>query len=248
MKCISCGGEIGLTDERCPFCGCVVTETAGHRAELKSYKTKSEKTKRGLAKTLAENVPLAISAVVMVVLFIACVVAFYVEDNAYIFRSDSMRRDSVKNYEEYSAEINKYLEAGDYTGFAAFKEYHNIAEWEAPYDDLNLLWKMAYEYTSLVSDIESATMFGEDASWYNPESDVSDCRRSIYDFYHEYEYRHDEIESDPYAVYIHDMKSKADIMLKIYLGLDDEAREVFLADSDIGQEVYLEEVLINGKE
>ena len=27
MKCISCGGEIGLTDERCPHCGRIIKET-----------------------------------------------------------------------------------------------------------------------------------------------------------------------------------------------------------------------------
>ncbi len=245
MKCISCGGEMGLTDERCPFCGRVVTETAGHRAELKSYKTKSEITKRGLAQTLAANVPLAISAVVMVVLFIACVVAFYVEDNAYIFRSDSMRRDSVKNYEEYSAEINKYLEAGDYTGFAAFKEYHNIAEWEAPYDDLDLLWEMAEDYSYLVSELEASLMYGPQAEKYHPEEDVYDCRRAIHEFYYDYEENRSEIDSDPYGGYIHDMKDKADIVLKVYMGLDDPAREAYLASSDIEQEAYLEGVILD---
>ena len=44
------------------------------------------------------------------------------------------------------------------------------------------------------------------------------------------------------------MKAKADILLKVYLGLDDAARETFLAASDIEQEAYLEEVLIDEKE
>ena len=43
MKCISCGAEIGLTDEKCPYCGCTVTETAGYQADLKTYKDKNEK-------------------------------------------------------------------------------------------------------------------------------------------------------------------------------------------------------------
>ena len=100
MKCLSCGAEIGLTVEKCPYCGRVVTETAGHQADLKSYREKSEKTKRGLKKVMSENVPIVISAVVMAVLLIACGVAFYVADNAYIFRSDAMRKESVKKYDQ----------------------------------------------------------------------------------------------------------------------------------------------------
>ena len=245
MKCFSCGAEIGLTVEKCPYCGRPVTETAGYQADLKAYKGRSEKTKRRLAEILKSNIPLVISAVVMVVLLVATGIAFYVKENAYHFRSDAMRKESVNKYEEYSAQIEKYLEAGDYTGFAAFKEYHNIAEWEAPYDDLNLLWEMAYDYESLVSNVESSVMFGPEADRYRPEEDVYDCRRAIHEFYQEYDYKRSEIESDPYVAYIHDMKKKADIILEVYLGLDDTAREKYLASSDIEQEAYLEGVIVD---
>ena len=245
MKCISCGAEIGLTVEKCPYCGRPVTETAGHRADLKAYRKKNETIKRGLAKTLADNIPLVISAVVMVVLLIGTGIAFYVKENAYHFRSDAMRKESTVKYDEYSAQIKNYLEEGDYTGFVAFKEYHNIAEWEAPYEDMNLMWELAYDYNSLVEDVESSVMFGPEADRYSPEGDVRDCRRAIHEFYSEYEDKQSEIETDPYGIYIRDMKDKADIILKVYLGLGDAAREEYLASSDIEQEAYLEGVLIN---
>ena len=245
MKCISCGGEIGLNDERCPYCGRILTETAGHRAGMKNYRKRTEKAKQGASKAVSSNMPIVISAVVMVILLTAICIALYVKDNAYTFRSDAMRKESVKKYREYSTEIKKYLEAEDYTGFAAFKEYHNIAEWEAPYDDLKLLWEMADDYNALVSSIESAVMFGEDADWYNPDSYIHSIRRAIDEFYYEYDHKQNEIESDPYAVYIRDMKDKADIILRVYLGLDDAAREEYLESSDIHREAYLEEVLIN---
>lgn len=245
MKCISCGGEIGLTDERCPHCGRLVTETAEYRTDLKGYKNRNEKAKHRLTGTLSDNIPMVISAVVMVALFAAVIIAIYVKENAYSFRSDAMRKESVKKYDEYSAKIKDYLEAGDYTGFVAFMEYHNIAEWEAPYDDLNLLWEMAYDYASLVAEVESSVMFGPEPSRYNPEQDVSDCRRAIHEFYYEYDDNQEEIESDPYGSYIHDMKKKADIILNVYLKLDDTARESFLDSSEIEQEAYLEGVIIN---
>lgn len=246
MKCISCGAEIGgLTVEKCPYCGRSVTETAAHQADLKTYGKKNEKTKRKLAKILDGNILLIISAVVMVALIAATGIAFYIKGNAYRFRSDAMRRESADKYEEYSVQIQKYLENGDYTGFAAFKEYHNIAEWEAPYNDLNLLCEMADDYDSLVSNVESAVMFGPEADRYRPEEDVSDCRRAIHEFYYEYEDKQPEIETDPYGAYIHDMKKKADIVLRVYLGMDDITRKEYLALSDIEQEAYLEGVIIN---
>jgi len=245
MKCPSCGGEIGLTVEICPYCGRTVAETASHRADFNAYTKRSEKSKRRLNRALEKNIPLVISAVVMVVLFVAIYIAIYVKDNAYHFRSDAMRKEAVNRFDEYSAQIHNYLEAGDYTGFAAFKEYHNIAEWEPPYDDLNLLWELAEDYSVLVSNVESSVMFGPEAERYRPEEDVYDCRRAIHEFYYDYDYKQPEIESDPYASYMHDMKKKADIILNVYLGLDDTEREAYLASSDIEQEAYLEGVIIS---
>ncbi len=104
---------------------------------------------------------------------------------------------------------------------------------------------MAEDYNSLVSEVESSLMFGQEADRYRPEQDVRDCRYAITEFYQDYEYKQEEIEADPYAGSIHDMKEKADIILKVYLGLGDQAREDFLASSDIEQEAYLEGVIIN---
>ena len=88
-------------------------------------------------------------------------------------------------------------------------------------------------------------MFGPEADRYRPEEDVCDCRRAIHEFYSDFEYKQPEIEADPYGSYMTDMKDKADIILRIYLGIDDTYREKYLAASDIEQEAYLEGVLIN---
>lgn len=245
MKCYSCGGEVSLTDKTCPYCGRSLVETADYRKDKEKYEKRSEKAKGKLKKALASNVPLVISAVVMVLLIIGLGVAIYVKDNAYHFRSDAKRSESKKNYEEYSKTIRDYLDAGDYSAFAAFKEYHNIATFEDPYKDLDLLWEMTDEYADMVSDIESAVLHGPEARWYRPESDVQDVRRSIYDFYHEYEYKKSKIEADPYSAYMHDMKKKADTLLKVYLRLDEEKLEEYLNSSMNEQEAYLEEVILH---
>ena len=44
---------------------------------------------------------------------------------------------------------------------------------------------------------------------------------------------------------MYDMKKKADIILKIYLGMDDAAREAYFEASDAKQKAYLEEVILH---
>ncbi|MBR6381364.1 MAG: zinc ribbon domain-containing protein [Lachnospiraceae bacterium] len=243
MKCISCGGEVSLTDKVCPHCGRPLTETAGYRRDLSHYGKDSAKTKKKAREILSENVPIVISAFLMLLLLAAVCGVLYVKENAYRFRDDAARRESVKKYETYRAEISRFLEAGDYTGFAAFMDVHNIAEWEEPYADLNLLVDLAGDYSRLASAVEEATMFGPEARRYDPESDISSVHSAIWNFYFELDSQREKIEEDPCREYIHDMKEKADLILEIYLGLDEAGREEYFAASDIRQEAYLEEVL-----
>lgn len=244
MKCSSCGGEYELTDERCPFCGRLLTETAIHRAQKADYEERSEQTKNEINKVHSGNIPLVISAVVMVLLIVGICVSLYVKDNAYIFRDSAKRKESVEKYDEYYPQIKDFLDAGDYTGFTAFMEYHYIASYEEPYKDLDLLYELAKEYSSLVSSVENVSLHGEEARWYRPQSDISSCSSAIYQFYHEFEYNRDDIDADSYKEYMYDMKDKADIILKIYLGFDDAKREKFLAGSTNEQDAYVEEVIL----
>ena len=245
MKCKSCGGEIALSDKVCPHCGRSLAETAGYRADMEHYRGESVRTKKRAGQIISENIPIVISAVIMLLLVIFDAVLLYVNKNAYSFRDDAARRESVRQYEAYSATITDLLDAGDYTAFNAFMEYHNIAFWEEPYEDLRLVYEMAEKYSDLVSAVESATMYGKDAKKYDPESDISDCRRAIRYFNEEYERALSQTDEDPYRDYIHDMKAKADMIMEVYLGLDAAGREEYLASSDIRQEAYLEEVLIH---
>ena len=245
MKCINCGADVRLTDKVCPYCGRVIKENAGYRADMEYYKRDSAKTKKKVREILSENIPIVISAIILVVLLIADGVLLYVQENAFYFRESAAQRESVKKYETYSAAIQDYLDAGDYAGFSAFEEYHNIAEWEPPYDDLNLLCDMAKEYSSLVSAVEEVTMFGPDAQWYRPESDIRDCRSAIWYFNFQFEHNLSKIDEDPYKDYIYDMKAKADTIMEVYLGLDEVGRDEYFASSSNKQEAYLEEVLLH---
>ena len=79
MKCINCGADVRLTDKVCPYCGRVIKENAGYRADMEYYKRDSAKTKKKVREILSENIPIVISAIILVVLLIADGVLLYVQ-------------------------------------------------------------------------------------------------------------------------------------------------------------------------
>lgn len=243
MKCRNCGAEIGLLDKVCPHCGSANIESAGHQAEMKGYQKRSEKTKAKLKESTARNVPLVVSAVILVFLIIGIGVASYVAEEAFMFSHWAKRREALKKYEEYSKEMCAYLERGDYLGFVAFKDYHVVPEYEPEFQEFEMVWDIASEYSKAMNSIEEAVMFGADSPRYRMDSYVSDCRSEVTWFYYEYGQKEQEIEEDKYRNYMVDMKAQVDTAARIFLGLDEEGLREFLDSSMNQQEAYLEEVL-----
>ncbi len=244
MKCMTCGAEIRLSDKVCPHCGRELKETEGHRKEKKKYKIDSENTKQKAAGIIGTNIPIVMAVIMMILLLIGVGVVYYVREEAYHFTLDAARKDSVKNAEEYKREIRNYLDKGDYTGFAAFKSCHAIAEWEEPYEDLNVLSEVTQYYSRLVSSVEVSVMYGPNAKR-EPGDDARQLQRDIDDFYYQYEHMLEDIDADLYKDYMHDMKDKADTVLEVYLGLDESGREKYFSEDEFSQRAYLEEVLGN---
>lgn len=244
MKCYSCGAEIGLTTGKCPYCGRKIKENASHRRDLAKYKKRSKEVKTEAGNIVSNNIPMVISAIVMFLLLIGIGFAAYLDSNAYTIRTDMQHKDSVKKYDQYINKIQDYLDAGDYTGFHEFAEYHKIYAHMDPYSDLEVIDLLAGDYVRMVNSIEQVIMIGPEPDWYDPEYDIRDCASEISLFYSSYNASHYDIEDDPYKDYIVDMKEQADTMLEVYLGLDEEARNDFLDCSDSAKAAYIEEVVL----
>lgn len=244
MKCQNCGAEIGLLDKVCPHCGSVNTESAGHQAEMKHYQKLSTKTKGKVRESIAQNVPLVVSVIALVLLIAGIGTALYVSENASLFSHWARRKESMKKYEEYTVSLQRFLEKEDYAGFVAFKELHVIPEYEEPYREFEKVWDLACEYCRAMNAIEKAVMFGSDARRYGMDSTIFDCRMGIAGFYYEYDKALPDMQEDKYRDCAADMKEKVDVALEIFLGLDEEGRSQYLASSQNQQAAYLEEVLI----
>jgi len=245
MKCISCGAEIGLTDSKCPYCGREITENVSHRRDLKKYKDKNKKIKSEADNIVSLNLPIVISVVVMIFLIIALIFAAYLEDNAYTLRSEMIRKESEKKYDEYSVIIQEYLDAADYIGFNAFIDNHCIWVHEGPYEDLKYVKAIAGNFTAMASMVEEVVMYGPEAKVYSRDMNIRSCARCIEDFYDQYSYLEDEIENDPYKEYIYDIKNQADLILEIYFGLDEAGRAEFFEGTDNARYAYIEGVLLD---
>ena len=243
MKCKKCGGEVGLLDKVCPYCGSANTESAGHRAKLRSYQKKCEETVKKADRKIGSNKPLITGSIVLVFLIIGVIVMAIAADKTEYMDLDIAHSETLRNVEQFQEILHGYLEAGDYISFYDFIDGHHIYETDPEYAEFKLLRHLSGAYRNAMNNLERLAMYSEDNT-YGKKSGVKDCRREISYYYSTYGYAEDDLEGYQYREYAEDMKHKMDTAIKVYFGLDDQGLADYLASSENKQALFLEEVFL----
>ena len=120
MKCEYCGHSLNIEDKFCPACGRPNPLAVQHQKDMEQYKNKYEETKREVItktrRAAGINVPIAVLAVLLVLCIAAVIFRISAWDIGYNMRSKNIGQKSA----EYKAQIDEYLEDGDYIAFASY--------------------------------------------------------------------------------------------------------------------------------
>ena len=95
MKCRNCGGEVGLEERFCPYCGTPNEQAIRHFQDMADYQDRYTKTEAhvvGAAKRYAQIIP---RVIVILLLLIVTVVMAVIAENAYAF-PDRMRHRAAQ--------------------------------------------------------------------------------------------------------------------------------------------------------
>lgn len=221
MKCKYCGGNLGLEDELCPYCGRVNELAHQHVQDMKQYSGEFAETKKDVYKTTRRFSGVAVRMIILTALIIAIAVMFFLTCNAYSLARDAKERDAKRNADVYIQKLDEMLVTGDYRGVANFAEAHCINFWIQEYDSYEQIIDAAKMYTRAVQYLMNSQI-GD--SYTQPLYEVGYFASALSDFYLA-------IESDRYGekidqkktdLAIADMRENLNALMKAYLGLTDE--------------------------
>lgn len=217
---------MSLEEKTCPHCGRLNEEAIQHAADMERYQDHFEETRKDVYGVAKRFGGITARAVIIAALMLAIFVVFLIDDNVWDIRRWFVTMNSNVHVEEYSSQMERYLEEENYTAFRYFCKNHYIDGYNDNYQDYQPLIQAASAYEVVYSSINSLIMAEDErtAGSYisNIEWGYAWFERSKDEGY----YNDENIREKSLSV-MEQMETKLKILLRVYLGFTVEETEQF---------------------
>lgn len=249
MKCPYCGAPLDLDDNFCPNCGNENEQAKQHIEDMNRFKNEFSETKEEVYATAKRYTAVTVRVVMIAILLIANVVFAVIGSNYYSFMSMIKKADCSRNFEEYSAIMDAYLEAGDYQAFHAFVTEKNMSFYDTEYEQYvqvdNLVNQYIWFYDNLLHAATEEDMeYREDLCGYALDYLQYFYEQQSPEYYMYYENIDREVNENA----IKDMNRRVELLLAAYGNISEEDAAQFASYTPSQRGILLEEGLLNVEE
>ena len=246
MKCPYCGGEVGLEERFCSYCGRPNEQAQRHHQDMAHFRRKYAATEAavvGKAERYAQVVP---RVTVILLMLIASVVMWAVSANLYSYPEHARRRAAEKNPQPVIETLEGYLAERNYMSFASYFTYNDLRTYDSPFEDYSDMRWCAEYYQDFMIEAESLFLHSDREKWirYSASSDIQRLCRTLDEFIECADRAEREGGNEAHLACVRDMRSNVADVLRVYLGVGEDETEAFLALSENKKAARLEEVLL----
>ncbi len=153
MKCPTCGANLQIEDEKCPFCGNPNPFAVKHQQDMRHYQQEFQKTKQEVEKkTLHFNSFTAKIAVIAALLVMVLLMAYVINDGPYRLWSGRIKKDIAKNRESYRAALSASEEAGEWRRMYALYDGKSLSH-TGDFQDYTVISFVIFDYKSILNQM-----------------------------------------------------------------------------------------------
>lgn len=252
MKCKKCGGNIGIDEIRCPYCGEENPFAMQHEQNMEQYKERFDETGEEVVDSAKETERMAKKGGIIVVLIVVIIIMTIVASFNYvdIDDRDDIKKEAKMDPDDHIAEIDAFLEKGEYMECVSYMYANDIMSAGADeYHDLRGVKYVASDYYECMKLMEKMIYRSDDEDYFdNLDTYIRSFSMHINSFYETYEVWIDSKGSEKYRAYMEDMEYELKAAMSVYFKMNDEELNEFLSLSEANKAVRLEEVFDNGYE
>ena len=180
MKCPTCGANMQIENEKCPFCGNPNPFAIKHQQDMKYYHSEFQRTKEEVEQKTGRFTSAAVKIPVIIVLAILILVVVNTRsDIESEIRIHNIKKDVKLHEQEYKEQLDAYELAGDWVGlYTLFNEKR--LSYVDTFEEYYTIKQAAFEYEFILDDI---MRYNEESSYYSVETLAPRIADSIERFY-----------------------------------------------------------------
>lgn len=246
MKCENCGGNLSLEDLNCPYCGTINKHAQQHARDMKHYHGEFQSTQKDVYATTKRYAGITVRAIIIAVLLILCIVLAVIGSQSYSIRRMILENRAERNFNEYSAKMDEYLENEDYMAFHAFVEANSIYGYDTDYEKYIPVMRASSQYTYLYECIMGTY------TEIQKKSDIETIQSRVDYLSDQLNYFYEALDMEKYSyceggdspenrTAFERMEQNVEALLQTYCGLTQEDAESLMELSEARRMVLLEE-------
>ncbi len=241
MKCEHCGGNLGLEDLFCPYCGRENRMAKQHNTDMKKFNADYAVTKREVISNSRRFNSFTVRITIIAILVTLIAITIVGLCNSYNIRSAREDRIIAANEKEYRKALDKLIDERDYLGLNYYSRINNI-RYSSSLDDYYMIFSAASTYKSFLDDMYY--LLDEDS--YMEDEEAFEAIAEAMDRIYSYREPHSDYEKKKYyrdsrvTEYITDLSKHMETMVQGYFNLSDEEMAGFDELSNAKKQILLE--------
>ncbi len=248
MKCEHCGNNLSLEDKVCPYCGKENRLAKDHNKDMARFKKDYDSVRNEVLENSRRFNGFTVRITVIAVLVALIAIMIICLGNDYNIRSARERKIIRAHLNEYTEQINKYMDERDYLSMHYYFQTNRLAYAE-DLDDYYIAYSASGCYNQLLEFLDH--LFREDS--YISDEEAIERIASNMDRLIAMKYPKSDAEKKRYynnektIAYVNDLTAHCETLLRGYFGLSEEDIEEFETLSKARKQVMLEEGYKNGR-
>lgn len=180
MKCESCGNNLNIEDEVCPYCGRPNPFALKHQRDMEHYSEEFTETKENVEKVTASFTGMIARITVVLALIVLTVIFTYLKnDGIYRIISSKKQSDIKRNEQKYENMMDSYESSGQWKRMADFY-YDRQLSYDSRFINYNRVADMASDYWQIFFCLRE---YGDNRYHSGPSDTALTVAKSLEDAY-----------------------------------------------------------------
>ena len=188
MKCTHCGGNIGLEDKICPYCGAPNEQAREHQADMSRFEASFKETQAHVEERTSRFSKIAVPITLTVIVLIAMAASVAFNASSYEIGRSLAMREMAGDAGAYQQKVDEFLADKDYLNLNAYYNEENLymlsGEEDSPLAGYEMIFRACSYYSQffevLLQRLEPGNFYYTAERRSGTYADMADLLNRIY--------------------------------------------------------------------